>query len=114
MAAALVGAGCNLLATTARQGSRKVTGSRSPVTRTTLGGRGAECRWLGFIRIQAFPSPLRHTSTNRARAALLPAFNPHFDMSSADEQFPDVIPWFDNEADDEYSEDPEDGYPYDE
>jgi hypothetical protein len=27
---------------------------------------------------------------------------------------PDVIPWFDNEADDEYSEDPEDGYPYDE
>jgi len=35
-------------------------------------------------------------------------------MTAQTEQFPDVIPWFDNEADDEYSEDPEDGYPYDE
>lgn len=27
---------------------------------------------------------------------------------------PDVIPWFDTEDEDEYSDDPEDGYPYDE
>ena len=26
---------------------------------------------------------------------------------------PDVFPWFDTEDEGEYSEDPEDGYPYD-
>lgn len=29
-------------------------------------------------------------------------------------QLPDVVPWFDTEDEDEYSDDPENGYPYDE
>lgn len=29
-------------------------------------------------------------------------------------RLPDVEPWYDTEDEDEYSDDPEDGYPYDE
>ena len=31
----------------------------------------------------------------------------------SNESLPDVRPWWDNEAEDEYSDDPEDGCPYD-
>ena len=34
-------------------------------------------------------------------------------MSVYDEKLPDVKPWFDNESEDEYSDDPENGFPYD-
>lgn len=34
-------------------------------------------------------------------------------MSETNEELPDVKPWYDNESEDVYSEDPEDGFPYD-
>jgi len=34
--------------------------------------------------------------------------------SDAVTRLPDVTPWFDTEDEGEYSEDPENGYPYDE
>lgn len=34
-------------------------------------------------------------------------------MNETNEELPDFKPWYDNESEDEYSDDPEDGYPYD-